>query len=447
MTPRFRSPAAGALMAIIEGLQAAWGTISRIIAAFAAFMAFLLAVKSGGAGPLFATVLASAAIVVLDFVSTWVLRKLASAARKVGAKLKGLAAKFKSKRKAKQDARAPKQHHDHDDHNGKPHKETDKGKDKKEETAAQKQARLDKAVAEVKGLMAKRQRLSLLLRARLALLRRKYKLDKLEAKRKGSTNAWDILAKINPEARFDLFSIEDDASDLRKAVGARLRSLPASAAINEVKVLCTQAATSHMAPGYKLDWQHLRDSWVLFLERPGHDIPRTAVGEFRKTNNYKEIGKDGDQTLFQDDDGKQYVHDSAGQHVPRTLTRNISEEDRKALRKKRALTATGQKSRLDIWKHIKGDKPSPYISTTKVDGGSITNPQEEPLGGEHGRVRIDLLKISPKKIFDLTTKKGQDRWDLSNPTSEIRRQILEDVIRTQEVLVKDEVPYDAIEPI
>jgi Domain of unknown function (DUF4157) len=39
-------PAAGALMAIIEGLQAAWGTISRIIAAFAAFMAFLLAVKS-----------------------------------------------------------------------------------------------------------------------------------------------------------------------------------------------------------------------------------------------------------------------------------------------------------------------------------------------------------------------------------------------------------------
>ena len=52
-------------MTIIEGLQAAWGTVSRIIAAF---MAFLLAVKSGGAGPLFATVLASAAVVVLDFV-------------------------------------------------------------------------------------------------------------------------------------------------------------------------------------------------------------------------------------------------------------------------------------------------------------------------------------------------------------------------------------------
>src|SRR4029079_8736250 len=94
-------PAAGALMAIIEGLHAAGGTISRIIAAFAAFMAFLLAVKSGGAGPLFATVLASAAVVVLDFVANWVLRKLAGPARKVGDKLKGMAEKFKGKGKAK----------------------------------------------------------------------------------------------------------------------------------------------------------------------------------------------------------------------------------------------------------------------------------------------------------------------------------------------------------
>src|SRR6185369_4084780 len=109
-------PAAGALMAIIEGLQAAWGTVSRIIAAFGAFMAFLLAVKSGGAGPLFATVLASAAVVVLDFVANWLLKKLAGAARKVGAKLKGLAEKFKSKRKAKKDAKAAKHHRD--DHDG-----------------------------------------------------------------------------------------------------------------------------------------------------------------------------------------------------------------------------------------------------------------------------------------------------------------------------------------
>jgi hypothetical protein len=91
-------PAAGAVLAIIEGLQAAWGTISRIIAAFGAFMAFLLAVQGGGAGPLFATALAAAAIVLLDFVSNWLIKKLAGPAKKVGARLKGMGDKLKGKR-------------------------------------------------------------------------------------------------------------------------------------------------------------------------------------------------------------------------------------------------------------------------------------------------------------------------------------------------------------
>ncbi|MGH2906820.1 MAG: hypothetical protein ACRDKI_08620 [Solirubrobacterales bacterium] len=442
-------PAAGAVLAIIEGLQAAWGTISRIIAAFSAFVGFLLAVKSGSAGPLFAGLLAAAAVVVLDFVANWLLRKLASAARKVGAKLKGLAEKFKAKRKAKHDAKAhraddakaPNKH----DHDGDPDKKN--SKDKKEETAAQKQARLDAAVAEVKGLMSKRQRLSLLLRARLALIRRKHKLDKLDAKKKGSANAWDVFAKVNPEARFDLFSIEDDAAGLREAVGARLGSLPPNATIGQVKGLCSSAAASHMAPGYKLDWQQLRDSWVLFLERPGHQIPRTAVGEFRRANHYKEIERAGNQTLFRDSDGKEYVNDSAGQYVPRILTRNISEQDRKALRKKNAMEPTGPRSRVEVWEHVTGTKPSPYISATKIDDGGISNPQGEPLGGEHGRVRIDLFKVSSKIIFDLTTKKGQDQWKLSYPKRDITRQALEDAVRTQEVLIKGEIPYGAVEQL
>jgi hypothetical protein len=94
-------PAAGAVLAIIEGLQAAWGTVSRIIAAFGAFMAFLQAVHGGGAGPLFATALAAAAIVLLDFVSNWLLKKLAGPAKKVGARLKGMGDKIKAKLKGK----------------------------------------------------------------------------------------------------------------------------------------------------------------------------------------------------------------------------------------------------------------------------------------------------------------------------------------------------------
>jgi hypothetical protein len=94
-------PAAGAVLAIIEGLQAAWGTVSRIIAAFGAFMAFLQAVHGGGAGPLFATALAAAAIVLLDFVSNWLLKKLAGPAKKVGARLKGMGDKIKRSSRAR----------------------------------------------------------------------------------------------------------------------------------------------------------------------------------------------------------------------------------------------------------------------------------------------------------------------------------------------------------
>jgi hypothetical protein len=103
-------PAAGALLAIIEGLQAAWGTVSRIIAAIDTFIAFLKAVKSGGAGPKFAQALVAAMIVVLDFVANYLLMKLGSGLRALAGKLKGIArhlmkkkraAKAKGKRRAK----------------------------------------------------------------------------------------------------------------------------------------------------------------------------------------------------------------------------------------------------------------------------------------------------------------------------------------------------------
>ena len=93
-------PAAGAVMAIIEGLQAAWGTVQRIIAALGKFVSFLKAVKAGGAGPQFAELLASAAIVVIDFVANWLLKKLRGPASKVGSKVKAIAQKIMAKIKA-----------------------------------------------------------------------------------------------------------------------------------------------------------------------------------------------------------------------------------------------------------------------------------------------------------------------------------------------------------
>jgi len=87
-------PAAGAIMAIIEGLQAAWATVSRIIAAFERFVAFLKAVKDGNAGVLFARAIAAAAVAVIDFTANFIISKIGKAAKGVGSKLSAIAGKL-----------------------------------------------------------------------------------------------------------------------------------------------------------------------------------------------------------------------------------------------------------------------------------------------------------------------------------------------------------------
>ena len=90
-------PAAGAVMAVVQGLMAAWGAIQKILAAIDRFIAFLKAVKSGGAGPAFANALAAAAVAVIEFVSQFLLRKIAGAAGKVAGKIKAIAQKIGKK--------------------------------------------------------------------------------------------------------------------------------------------------------------------------------------------------------------------------------------------------------------------------------------------------------------------------------------------------------------
>jgi hypothetical protein len=84
-------PAVGAIMAIIETLQAAWGTVSRIIQAFERFFAFLRAVKTGNAGPQFAEALAAAAVAVIDFVSNFMLVRLRRRAGGLAGRIRALA--------------------------------------------------------------------------------------------------------------------------------------------------------------------------------------------------------------------------------------------------------------------------------------------------------------------------------------------------------------------
>jgi hypothetical protein len=89
-------PAAGAILAIVEGLRAAWGTISRIITAFQRFFAFLKSVKDGGpkAAGNFAEALAAAAVVVIDFAANWLIARLGKAFSAVAGKLGKIASRI-----------------------------------------------------------------------------------------------------------------------------------------------------------------------------------------------------------------------------------------------------------------------------------------------------------------------------------------------------------------
>jgi len=92
-------PAAGAVLAVIEGLQAAWGTVSRILQAMERFMAFLKVVKSGQSGPPFGALLAAAGVILIDFVANWLLKRVRGAASKVAGKIKAIAQKIGNKLK------------------------------------------------------------------------------------------------------------------------------------------------------------------------------------------------------------------------------------------------------------------------------------------------------------------------------------------------------------
>jgi hypothetical protein len=89
-------PAAAAVLKIIQGLVAAYHTISRIIAAISTFIGFLKAIKTGGvaAACKFAQTVAAGAVALIDFIANWLLSKLKGAASKVADKLKGIAMKI-----------------------------------------------------------------------------------------------------------------------------------------------------------------------------------------------------------------------------------------------------------------------------------------------------------------------------------------------------------------
>ncbi|MBW4606911.1 MAG: hypothetical protein KME22_06715, partial [Hassallia sp. WJT32-NPBG1] len=232
-------PAAGTVMVIIEGLQAAWGTVSRILQAMERFMAFMKAVKTGNSGPQFGAMLAAAGVVLIDFVANWLLRRVRGAASKVGGKIKAIAKKIGDKLKkaakkvgqklkgagkkvrdkfgkvrdrffGKKDKKSKDRNRDADN------KQNQKSKNKQDErTHEEKKDALDKAIRKANHLLNDKNLSKRDIKKKLPQIKSQYKLTKLILvvdKLTSTTETYHVHGVINPtadtEERTDILRME-----------------------------------------------------------------------------------------------------------------------------------------------------------------------------------------------------------------------------------------------
>lgn len=356
----------------------------------------------------------------------------------------------------------------HDDHDPKHQKHDDdnddakqrKDDDKDEDNLADKEARLARAVAEVKRLTQSSQPLRLILKPQLMRIRRKYRLTQLTADRTkvGYRTRYDVVAVINPRQTFYLDAVEDDAEALGKAIEAMLKGRRdlTDASLAHVQNLIEEFSQDRL--GYQVLWQ----GHVVYLVKEGakHRIGEIIEGDTAPINTSSP--KHPSQRLYVNHKtGEELVLSSGRQLVQRKVWRVLHADDVASIG-----DSKGMKARMDPndpkavlvtpLDHVLGganeekdappgtDPPgariSPYISTTKAEDGKITNYNNKPFKPTHGRVRIDLLLISPSQIFDVSNEVIQQRWGFGN-----HPRAIEDANRTQEVLVKGTIPPGAID--
>ncbi|NUK22177.1 eCIS core domain-containing protein [Streptomyces lunaelactis] len=379
---------------------------------------------------------------------------------------------------------------------------------RKESSKDLKYARLQKIVARIrpqinamlsKGIPEK------ILNVALRALKTWHRLTGLTA---AGNESFDVIASLNPQAEvtegeFDIFELgpEDEVTnEIKRRIITAFKGKDLST-LGHVMDICDEIAEDilgkriternsnssssrvaqnrnsnsgnsggNKAAKGKLEWEPsepiLRktparlfpDRVSLFFERPTRDkqdIARIALAEFRQFKQYHKVGERGDQEEFVDDYGNQYVKAHGGGYVPRFVERNLNKDDnpKEKSRGIRASDPNAPSGPEQIAEHVQGPKGgkkkgakrrSPFISTTKNSAQDLTNAKGEKLGGEHGRAEIDLLEVSPSQIFDLTRASNHKAYGLSEPSTPKQKQALQDVIRTQEVLVLDPIPAAAI---
>ncbi len=297
-------PAAGAVIAIIEGLQAAWGTVSRIIAAFGKFFAFLKAVRGGGAGPQFAEAVAAAAVVVIDFVSHWLLKKVRGAASKVGSKVKAIAQKImarlkrgasrigKTLKRVGAKALAPfkrageKFKQWREKRRQKKAAKHDPAKKQQDKEAAKKK-RVERAIRETTAevqRMVSRGTTGILLRAKLMYLMLKHRWKRLDVHQSPASDTAEITGEINPKVNLS------KAERSWKLSMARVRPMK----LSERKLPATVPAGARRT-GNRWESAMAEVASDRFQKVLGAGVQKSATLEAQKTQSISGEGKPGQE--------------------------------------------------------------------------------------------------------------------------------------------------------
>ncbi|NOK38861.1 hypothetical protein HMI49_37310 [Corallococcus exercitus] len=401
-------PAAGAVMAIIEGVQAAWGAVSRIIAAIDSFITFLKAVKGGNAGPQFATAVAAGAVAVIDFVANWLIKRLMKPAKKVSGKLAAIAKKIlaKIKKGLKKVGKKLKKFFKKAGQKLKKLKDKlfgkkKKGKDKKKDKEKDKKKEAVKRLKRARRAIAARLRKPKKGRDARSTIQRVAAQHKVSATISVGADTWQVTLKVNPDEKFSLHETDNTPAQQgalqAKTTVEDMKSEAAQADQIVAAVVPTPSKTptesGEAKEKAKLEAIQSSPDQTLVPTKPGHllDEPAVKGPGFDAAALKSEKGEDVLE-LFEEKSGK-----------PRVLLGHSS--SRPLPRGKEVIDTTGEGSArakvvndAETAKKIAGD-----TAVLRQDGRQMQN----QLGAITSKLRKNIEKMR-KALADGVKKKKVD---------------------------------------
>ncbi|OUC15951.1 MAG: hypothetical protein B0A82_04145 [Alkalinema sp. CACIAM 70d] len=331
-------------------------------------------------------------------------------------------------------------------------------------TPAEKAADLHAAVTEVRRIDPAR-RSRVLLVPMLLLIKRRYRLTTLSVTREAGTTI-TILAAVNPEMMFDLPGRREPGAErwiadrLLQASRTQLRLLRREDTIDQVRVILDTAFRSitGIPTGSRLEVLGSGgrgEVRVHLAEVP----PRVVlVGRIIPPNEgFVDIANPdprGRANVARHIRTRMIVvKDARGAYLGPRVIRDLNETDARRLRRGQGIEPVSPGSSASLLEHVEGADSS-YTSTSRVPRTEhMRSGTRDRRTGEYrrffsptsGRVEINLFRISSSNIFDLSTRVSQQHWGIfAESAPPVQEQAMRDTLRTMEVLIRGDIPFDAV---